>query len=322
LHQLVFDFGRTLYSARQALATERAANHSYTRAEQDLVFNVKQDYYTYVEDLGLVKVQEADLANRQALLDLAQAQFNAGPGEPSDLLSAQTAVAASVQQLVQARNAALVAEVTLASAMGIDPRTPLTPSTTDEPSIEGSFAVLYQKALQTRPDLLASIQQLRAAGFQVAAAKSGNLPSLSLGVGYSTRGPDRPFPNQSASVSLGLTWSVFDDGLTQGNIMEAQANRETAAANLITTQINIGSQVATAWATLQFAEQQVPVTASEAKNAAESLRIAQGRWQAGVGTFIDVTTAQAALVTAQQAVVVAQAGLNTARAALKHAAGL
>ena len=322
LRQLIFDFNRSLNTAREALATERAANHSLTRAEQTLVFTVKQDYYTYVLDLGLVKVQEANLANDQALLDQAKAQYNAGPGEPSDLLSAQTAVAAAVQQLVQARNTALVAEINLAAAMGIDPRTPITPSTTNEPSITDAFADLYQKALQTRPDLLASIQLLRASGFQVAASRVANLPSLSVVAGYGARGPDQPFPNQSASIGLNVAWSIFDSGLTQGQIMEAEASRQTAEANLITNQINIGSQVASAWSTLQFAQQQIPVTMDEEKDAAESLRIAQGRWQAGVGTFVDVTTAQTALVTAQQAVVNAQSNLNTAIASLRYAVGL
>ena len=51
------------------------------------------------------------------------------------------------------------------------------------------------------------------------------------------------------------------------------------------------------------------------------MRLAEGRYRAGVGTFIDVTDAQAALLTAQTNRVNAQSAVDQARAALAHAIG-
>ena len=51
------------------------------------------------------------------------------------------------------------------------------------------------------------------------------------------------------------------------------------------------------------------------------MRLAQGRYAAGLGTFLDVLDAQAALITAETNRVNAESTVNQANAALAHAIG-
>ena len=322
LTQLIFDFGHTLALTRQAMANEKAAFHGLSRAGQDAVFLAKTAYYLFSLNASLVGVQEVNVTDRQAQLDLAQARFAAGSGEPSDVLAAQTNFAAAVQQLVLARSAALNARIALAVAIGIDPRTPITTMVSTETPLPTDFSTLYAEALKSRPDLLQSIQQLRAAGYEVEAARTNNAPSLSLNAGYSGRGTNNIDSNQSATIGLGLTWAIFDGLATRGRQISAAADLDSARATLVELQLTIGGDVASAWASLTFAQQRVPIAESELKNATESLRIATGRFRAGVGAFITVTDAENSLVTAQQSLVSAQNGLATATANLRHAVGL
>lgn len=318
---LIFDFGHTVATIRQSSATERAAFHAYTRAEQDIAYQAKQAYYGLLQNEGLVRVQEANLADSQAQLDLAQARFNAGPGAPSDVLRAQTAVANATQLLVQAKAAVEQSQIALASAMGIDPRTPVTTLESEEPQLPGDLDALVKKALAVRPDLLQNLQQIRAAGFEIVAAKTNNAPAISLNASYASRGPVHFFDTQNGAIGLGLTWAIGDGGVAAGKSREAQADLLTAQSNLELLQITIGSDVAGNWSAMKYAEQRVAIAASSEKNAQENLRIAQGRFQSGLGTFLEVTDAEASLVTAREAVVSANAALMLARAGLKHAVG-
>ena len=318
---LVFDFGHTIALIRQSSATERAAFHAYSRAQQDAAFQAKQAYYQLLQNQGLVRVQEANLADRQAQLDLATARFNAGPGAPSDVLRAQTAVGDATQQLVQAKAAVLISQIALASAMGIDPRTPITTMDSSEPAISDDLDSLVNKALKVRPDLLQNLQQIRAAGYEVVAAKTNNAPSVSVNAIYAAKGISQPFDSQSGALGVALTWSIGDGGVAAGKTREADADLATAKMNLELIQIGIGSDVAGNWSAMKYAEQRVAIAASEEKNAQENLRIAQGRFQSGLGTFLEVTDAEASFVAAREAVVSANAALMIARAALRHAVG-
>ncbi|MDR3690158.1 MAG: TolC family protein [Fimbriimonas sp.] len=319
--QLLFDFGHTVALTRQAMASEKAAFHALGRAEDDLIFQTKLAYYLLSLNAGLVGVQEANVKDRQAQLDLAQARVTAGPGEPSDLLAAQTNLAEAIQQLVLARSVALSARIALAIAIGIDPRTPISESDSAEPGIAADFAGLYRQALETRPDLLQSIQLLRAAGYEVEASRTVTAPALSIGAGYSASGPNDFSTNRSTSLGISLSWAIFDGFNSRGKRIAAQADLDTAKANLAELQLSIGSDVATAWSALQYAQQRLPITQGELTNATESLRIAAGRYKAGIGPFLGVTDAEASLVTARQAVVSANTSVSVALATLRHAVG-
>src|SRR5205085_505483 len=104
-----------------------------TSTQYNVIFQVKQAFYTYTQDQGLVTVNEEDVANRQSQLALARARLNSGLGLPSDVVTAETAVSAAVLNLNIARNNADLARVNLALLMGIDPRTPIQPAATGEP---------------------------------------------------------------------------------------------------------------------------------------------------------------------------------------------
>lgn len=320
--QLIFDFNHTLDSVRQAASQETAARHDYTRAEADLVLSVKQAYYTFVQNSNLVKVGEANLTNRNSQLALARARFNAGVGQPADLVQAETNLGDAEQALVQARAAQTTSGVTLSQLMGIDPRTPLSPAESHEGAEPGQdMNSLVSLALQRRPEVLSAKANQRAAAFGLSAARTLTAPNLSLTLTASSRGPRDPFDSSSGLASLGISWPIFDGGAQSGKVQEAHAAIQSASATEINAEQQVVSDVSQAYVSLKSAEQRKAITTTQVANALEGVRIAQGRYQAGLGTFIDVTTAQALLVTAQTNDVNAQATVDVARASLAHAIG-
>ncbi|MBV9867007.1 MAG: TolC family protein [Abitibacteriaceae bacterium] len=320
--QLLFDFGRTRNEVRQASSQLRAAGANLTRVQSDLVLQVKQAFYTYVQDQRLIAVNEANVRSTQSQLALAQARLGVGTGLPSDVVRAQTSVADAVFNLDQARNTASIARTTLALAMGIDPRTPIQAADSAEPTVNADDVnALVTTALRQRPEILQAQANVQASNFGVSAARANNLPTVSANVGIAARSQTFPPNNGNLSAGVSLQWNPFDNGLTRGLVREAEANRLTAQQQLVLAGQTVTTDVAQAYLNLRTAEQHVTTTAAEVANAQESVRLAEGRYRGGVGTFLDVITAEAAFVTAQTNQVNAGSALDQARAALTRAIG-
>ncbi len=322
VRQLLFDFNRTRDAVRAATLREQAATANFTRVQSDLVLNVKQAFYTFVENQRLVEVNEANLKNRQAQLDLAKARLGSGLGAPADVVRAQTAVAQAVFELESARNLVSTSRVNLALQMGIDPRTPIEAKDSDEAAIAANDVnELVSAALKQRPEAVQAQANLQAAQVNIGVAQKSNRPSLGLSASAGSRSKAFGYNNGSVRATLDLEWTPFDGGVTKSLVKEAQGNLLAAQAELLKSQQAIVSDVSQAYLNLRTAEQRVIAADAGVTNAEESVRIAEGRYRAGVAAFIEVTDAQTALITARTNRVNAISQVAQARAALRRALG-
>jgi len=246
-----------------------------------------------------------------------------GVGLPSDVLSAETAVSNAIFSLNLAQNTASVSRVNLALQMGIDPRTPILTAASSEPDIDTKdFTAVVQKALQLRPEIIQAQANIRANLFGVSAAKSSTAPALYADVAYHLVGADIPLKNSELGYGLTISWDCFNSGLTAGRVETAKANLIAAQAALQTTCQSVISDVTQAYVNLRTAEQRITTAQAEVANGQVSVDLAQGRYNAGLGIFLNVLDAQSALLTAKTNLINAQTTVNQARATLAHAVGL
>ncbi len=322
LRQLVFDFNHTRDVVAQAHALELASGANLTRVQSDTVLQVKQAFYSYAQSQRLVAVNEANLRNAQSQLALAQARLNVGLGLPSDVVRAQTAVANAVFNLTAARNTSSVARVSLAEIMGIDPRTPVETADTSEPAPPADDAnALIAEGLKRRPEMAQANLNVAAARYGVSAAKTVNAPAITANAGLLQRGKTLTIDDNTIFYGVGIEWTPFDAGFTAGRVEEARGNLITAQAQLESTRLAVTSDVSQAWLNLKTAEQRAATAEAEVANATEAVRLTEGRYKSGLGTFLDVIDAQTALVTADTNRVNSLSAVNQARAALAHAIG-
>ncbi|HEY3378887.1 MAG TPA: TolC family protein [Armatimonadota bacterium] len=318
--QLLYDYNRTRDLARQATALERSAHANLTRVQSDLVFQVKLAFYQYAQSLRAISVNEENVRTTGQHLALAQARVAAGVGLPADVVRAQTAVADAIFSLNLAQNASSVARVLLLQLMGIDPRTPITVAEGNEPSqADASFDTLLATALQQRPEIQQGQANLQAAQYGINIAKTTNAPVLVGTATYGLRNKSFPPTDDNLLLGVAVQWGVLDGGLTAGRVTEARANVQASQAVLASTQQAVAADVAQAYLNVKTAEQRVVTADAEVANAQESLRLVQGRYAAGLGIFLDIFDAQAALVTAETNRISAVSSVNQARAALAHA---
>jgi len=321
--QLLYDFGRTRSQLAQARNLQRATGETLAQTRQDVVNQVKQAYYSMLQDQRLVVVQERNVTDQQAHLAQAQAFYKAGKAPWADVVATETAVAQAVLNLATAQNAAAIARVNLNLAMGVDVRTPTQVEDTDEPAPSvPDPAALVEYALAHRADMQQVRFSVEATKNALRVAHTGNLPDVLAAADYGLRGSDFPPDRSNWTYAVSVQWPIFDSGLTRGRVKESEANLRLANANLRQAEQTVASDVAQAYLNVQTAEQQITVAGVEVANAEESLRVATGRYDAGVAIHIEVLDAQAALLTAQTNQVNARQSLSTARAALKRALGI
>ena len=322
LRQLLFDFEHTRNLVRQASLLEKVASTGLTRAENDLALQVKQAFYTYVQSERLVGVNEANVQNQQEHVALADARLKSGLGLPSDVVRAQTAVAEAVLNLNLAQSTASTVRINLATFMGIDPRTPLTATDSEEPSeVSSDISALVARGLKQRPEILQAQAGLDSTTYGIKAAKSTDSPSIGASIGLSSRGLDFPPRNDLFAVGATVTWTPFDGGLTRGKMRESQANSDAARSQLATAKLIVTQDISQSYLSVKTSEQRLVTADAEIANATESVRLAEGRYRSGLGTFIDVLDAQTSLFTAKSNRVNALSAISQARAALRRAIG-
>jgi outer membrane protein TolC len=321
INQLIFDFNHTHDLLNQTEAQLRSTNANLTRVQADQVLQVKQAFYTYAQNQQLVAVNEANVKNQQNHLALAQARLKAGLGLPADVVRAQTAVSDAIFSLNTAQNVASISRVNLALLMGIDPRTPIQVSDTREPDTSvDDVQAMVNDALRNRPEMRQAEANVNAAQYGLKAAKSTNKPAIFANAGLNGRGNDFPL-SSSLGAGISIRWDIFDSGFTAGRVESAKGNLGVTESQFQATQLQVVSDVSQSYLNLKTAEQRVKTADAEVANAEESLRLIQGRYQAGLGTFLDVLDAQTALVTAKTNRINAITAVDQARAALAHAVG-
>lgn len=322
LRQLLFDFNQTRNLVRQSQALEGVAKASLSQTQQNVVFAVKTAFYNYTSAQHLLHVNELNVENRQRQLDLARSRFNSGIGLPSDLANAQTAKSSAIVALTVARDNAEQTKVSLLLQMGVDTLTPIIVADEAEPVLPSDEPrALVNRALGARPEVRSAEQALRASRFGLSAARALNAPVVYAGVSAGSRGQDFPLNDSTLSLSLGMQFSLFDGGQRAGAIQQSKGQITTAEANLKSAVQVVQADVTSAYLSKNSAEQRVSIADNEVLNAQEALRIAEGRYRAGLGLFLDITNAQAQLLLAQTDQTQAQSAVNLARARLRYAVG-
>ena len=309
--QMLYDFGKTGNSYATAKYGTQSLEHEVDRVAQDVVLSVKQSYYAVLASKKLVEVARTTIEQTEGHLRQAEAFFRAGSKPRYDVTRAEVEVNSANLGLINARNAVRLRTIALNNAMGIDPgrATEIVeelPSVPALPSLDRAQA----DALQNRPDMKRMDADIEAARARVAAEQAGYLPTLSASAAYNWlngttdmgqfRGAQLKGDLQNSwNAGIFLTMPLFQGGMTKGRVGEARADLLALEAQRDATKQAVLLEVNQAFADMESASARVAVMEKSLQKARENLDIAQGRYKAGVGPYIEVTDAQLSAVNAE-----------------------
>lgn len=309
---------------RLAEANLRGAQATYERTRQQIVYAAEQTYLQVLLAGESVAAAQRALVQATESLRVAQARFRAGAAAQFDVLQAEVAVANAEQNLVQAQTAAANARAGLNATLALPLDTPLELADTLAPRpVDVTLADAITRARRDRPDLTALRSRIEAAQAGIEVARSGGRPTVGLGVGYTVGNADgqSTYIFGTWSVTLSVTLSVFDGGVTQAQVRQAQLQLEQLQVSEAQAQQQAELEVRTAWLALQRAAGQLTAATKAVEQGRESVRLATARYQAGVGTSLELLTAQSGLALAEQSLAAARFDQNVARIQLSLAVG-
>jgi len=206
----------------QGHAAGREADRSSAElraVEWDVLTRLKTAYY----DLGFVYESLDILEKNRSLLDqfakTAEVKYKTGSGIQADVLKAQVELAKVEEKQIGLEQRKTALEALIRSLLAKPSAEALGRPETITPSFDKSYGMVESLALRNNPELLAQTKGLESSRAQVAAAKYGYLPDLSLTAGYGYRGQLDPMVKAGVGINIPL-WAI---GKQRNAVKEAQA---------------------------------------------------------------------------------------------------
>jgi outer membrane protein len=302
----LYNFGKREGNVQAARETLDATKQDFGTTTQDTVLSIKQSYYVYLASQALVKVRQDTVRNRELLVRQAQGFYEVGTRARIDVARAEANLYTARADLIAAENGVKIAWVTLRNAMG-SPRLPEQPVAEDSPEVELSMnlAGARDAAFEARTELKSFDAQRRASDQLIAVARRGHLPDLIFDSSYGRRHVSdqtglNTFPLQPTwSVQLSLIIPIFDGFRTTNRVEETLHNYYSVKALEEDRRQLIALEVEQSYLRVVETQERINATDSAAKAAKENLDLAQGRYQVGVGSIIEVTDAETLYTDAQ-----------------------
>ena len=304
--------------------TAESLNASATATLNNVVLNVRTFFFQARATRDLVWVADQTLKNQLTHQNQVAGFVRVGTRPEIDLALARLNVANARVQLITAQNNDRIAKAQLNQAMG-------SPNGTDYQVAGDELApldvedrplpFLFDQALTARPEIHSFEYARKASGKALDSARWGWSPTISFSGSYFEAGPTLSNLQSSWAFGFTLSWQLLQGGFTVGRVHEAEQNLVFSTAALTGEQLQVRFDVEQAQATLVGNKESLVAAQDAVDNAREQLRLAEGRYQAGVGTIIELSDAQVQLTNAAAQLVQAQYNLSTARARLLAALG-
>lgn len=297
LSYVLYDFGKRAADKEATGYRLLAANLAQNRVLQDVAFQVEQAYYRVLGFEQLVRATRESLKNFQTALDAAQRRRESGLATVADVYRSETQVGQS--QLVLSRNEGELSKARglLAVTVGLPVNFPLQlqPMTTQPAvtEITQSMGDLLTVAKANRPDLVAAEARARAARATAKAESRAGLPTLQFNSQYGRQIYTNTLTSQDTyTFALNLNVPIFSGFADTYRVRrrEEEAKIAETARDQIYTQTE--QDVWQAYFDLQTAVTSISSSENLVKSASQSADAAVARYKGGVGSLLDLITAQ------------------------------
>jgi NodT family efflux transporter outer membrane factor (OMF) lipoprotein len=233
---------------------------------------------------------------RQQLLS-TEVQVRAGTAAYSDVLSLQSLIAVNQGTLAPLRQKISQTEDLLATLEGVVPSKATLPDIDlSTLSLPADLPVSLPSDLaRQRPDILASEAQLHAASANIGVATAAMFPSVTLSATYGGLGSNLDSLSAASgrfwSIGPSATISVFQGGRLWYARKAAIDAYQAAQANYRQTVLGAFAQVGDSLKALEHDAQALQAQADAQHAAAETLKLVQINYRAGLVAYLDVWAA-------------------------------
>ncbi|MGD1804595.1 TolC family protein [Dapis sp. BLCC M126] len=309
-----FDYDLGLGKARSSrigVAREqmRLQELELERVSEQLRLDVSDDYYNLQQADGRVRIGEAAVKNARKSLEDAEALERAGVGTRFDVLQAQVTLSNEQQNLTNALRDQRTSQRRLAERLSANELINLTAADPIEPA--GSWLLSLDEtivaAFQNRAELEQQLVQRDLSDEQRKLALSAVRPNLNFFATYNvlaltTENQDfraaRGWADGS-TIGLRFRWNFFDGGAARAAARQSIIDGQIAETRFEQVRNQIRREVEESFFGLEASFENISTAELGVEQAKEALRLARLRFQAGVGTQLEVIQQETDLTRAE-----------------------
>ncbi|MFT4255624.1 MAG: efflux transporter outer membrane subunit [Pseudoxanthomonas sp.] len=310
-----------------ALGQAHASQIDAQAARLSLAANLARSYVALAQAFDALDVAQREQARSERLRQLSRQRVDAGIDNALSLRNADSAIAAAKAQAEAAQQQIDALRNTLAALLGRGPDRGLDIArpqllAAPAPALPG---VLPSELLGHRPDVVAARWRVESAAQGIKSAKAKFKPGINLSalVGLAATNFSDLFSTDAALGFGGpaISLPIFDGGQLRHNLAAHNADYDLAVADYDRTVIDALHEVADAVQSIRSLDAQAAAL-TQARDAADAaLKLAESRYHAGLGTQLDVLSAQRPLLQLEQQLASLRAQRYAASIDLNHALG-
>ncbi|RYY93672.1 MAG: efflux transporter outer membrane subunit, partial [Comamonadaceae bacterium] len=292
-------FGRYAQALEAALGASRASQADVDAARNLLASQVTRSYFQLARLNDQLGVAQRTLSQREESLKLVRDRVRAGLDTTLEERQSEGAIPDARQQIEALQEQVQLTRNALAALVG-QPQLQVQPTALASAKAMPLPSAIPADLLARRPDITAAGWRVEAATHDVASAKAAFYPNVNLTafVGLSSIGLGRLLDAGSEQWGVGpaIHLPIFDAGRLRANLRGKSADLDLAVESyngaVLDAVRDVADQLASAQSiTRQQAQQR------EAQAAAEgAYEIALQRYRAGLGTYLNVLTAETAVL--------------------------
>lgn len=274
-----------------------------------LVSDVANAWLQYAADESLRAIAEQTATAAQKSVDITRLRLNGGIAPRTDLEQAIQTLSTAQADLARQRTQVAQDLNALQLLVGI----PIAPALLSN-SIDDAFgkivpvpAGLDSYVLLRRPDVVQAEYNLRSANAQIGAARAALFPKITLTglLGFASSALVKLFTGGAFGWSAGAdaTYTIFQGGAGHANVRLSEAQRNAAVATYQETIQTAFREVSDALARRGTINDEISARARQQAATADTFKLTQDRYVAGIDPYLNVLSAEQSYYTAQQAAV-------------------
>jgi len=318
-------WGRIRRTVEAARENAQASAADMANIDLSLHAEMAADYFQLRGLDAQAKLLTASVADLESQLDLTQRRLAGGVATEADVAQARTQLETVRAQLVDigvARAQFEHAIGTIANLNLSDFSIPPSPLDLALPKVPVGVP---SQLLERRPDIAAAERQAAAANEQIGIAVSAFFPTISLGGagGFESANAGTWIQGPSALWSLGAQAAelLFDAGQRHALTQQARHNYEAQIAGYRNTVLQAFDDVEDQMSGLRILEQESAVEQRAVQSAQNSFDLSNQRYKGGVTSYLEVLTAETALISNQRTAIDLQTRQFVASVGLVRAVG-